>query len=111
MELSFNFNSDSEFTFYLNTLPSWLFVVDILVTFQTAYYYKGMIHRNQFEIFKNYAKGKLLFDIVVVVPLLLSMLDLPILKFSLLFRVFRVPKMIESIEEVINPKQYTATIL
>lgn len=75
LELCFNFNNESEFTLYLNTVPSYFFVMDIFVTFQTAYYSKGIIHRNQFDIFKNYAKGKLLIDLLVVVPLMLSNLN------------------------------------
>lgn len=111
MELCFEFDSNSDVTFILNTLPSYLFVLDIFLTFNTAYYWKGQIHRDQLEIIKHYAKGKLLMDTIIVVPLLLAGFNLPWLKFSLLFRVFRVPQMLEGIEEVLSPNQNVATLL
>jgi hypothetical protein len=46
MKLSFNFeNVENIFAqIMLETLPSWVLVCDIVLTFNTAYYRKGMIH-------------------------------------------------------------------
>ncbi|CAD8115895.1 unnamed protein product [Paramecium primaurelia] len=112
LELSFSVDMDQTTQLCLNTLPSWLFVVDIFVTLQTAFYAKGIIHRNQIEIFKNYLKGgTLILDIIIVIPILLSSLNFSFFKYALLLRIFRLPKIASNIEEIINPNQQVKAII
>ncbi|CAD8101966.1 unnamed protein product [Paramecium sonneborni] len=112
LELSFSVDMDQTTQLCLNTLPSWLFVVDIFVTMQTAYYAKGIIHRNQIEIFKNYLKGgTLILDIIIVIPILLSSLNFQFFKYALLLRIFRLPKIAGNIEEIINPNQQVKAVI
>jgi len=56
----------------LETLPSWVFILEIVFNFNTAYYHKGMIHKDRKEIFKQYIKTNFLWDLIVVIPFLLS---------------------------------------
>lgn len=42
MKLGFGFENEGVYSsVFLNTIPSWTFVVDIMLNFLTAYYYKG----------------------------------------------------------------------
>jgi hypothetical protein len=61
-----------------------------------------MIHKNRKEIFKYYIKSNFWWDLVVVIPFLLSQYDIPYTDFMLLLRVTRVGSMVESLEEILN---------
>lgn len=54
--------------------------------------------------------GKLLIDILILIPILFQDYDIAILKFALLFRIFRLSKMVNNIEEIWNPKESIAMI-
>jgi len=42
MKLGFGFENEGAISSaFFNTIPSWTFVVDIMLNFLTAYYYKG----------------------------------------------------------------------
>lgn len=45
LELSFDFVASDLVTLYLNTIPSWFFLFDVVLTLQTAYYHEGTIHK------------------------------------------------------------------
>ncbi|CAD8141478.1 unnamed protein product [Paramecium octaurelia] len=106
LELSFDFKASDQVVLYLNTIPSWLLLFDVIFTLQTAYYHEGTIHRNQAEILKNYMKGgKLMIDVLILVPILFQQYEIDILKFALLFRIVKLPKMANNLEEILNPKE------
>ncbi|CAD8049359.1 unnamed protein product [Paramecium primaurelia] len=106
LELSFDFKASDQVVLYLNTIPSWLLLLDVILTLQTAYYHEGTIHRNQAEILKNYMKGgKLMIDVLILIPILFQQYEIDILKFALLFRIVKLPKMANNLEEILNPKE------
>lgn len=104
MKLSFSFDTkDNEVNqLLLETIPSWIFVADILLNFNTAYYSKGVMHRNKRDIFKHYVKGNFWWDMIVVIPFILSQFRIPYTEFTLLLRVTRVRSMMENVEEILN---------
>jgi hypothetical protein len=53
---------------FLDTLPSIVFIIEIFMNFNTAYYSEGMIHENRKKIINNYLKGDFFWDIIVVIP-------------------------------------------
>lgn len=69
--------------------------MEIVVNFNTAYYYKGMIHENRTKIFKHYIKGDFFKDLLVVIPYLISQYNIPYLNFVLLLRITRVNRIFE----------------
>lgn len=72
MELSFKIDYNKEVDFFFSTLPSYIFLLEILLNFNTAYYSEGMIHESRKMIFKHYFKGDFIKDIIVVIPFLIS---------------------------------------
>lgn len=100
MELSFEIDNNNEVDFFFSTLPSYIFLLEILLNFNTAYYSEGMIHVSRKMIFKHYIKGDFIKDIIVVIPFLISQYNIPYINFVLLLRVTRVTKMAEQIEEI-----------
>lgn len=61
-----------------------------------------MIHKNRREIFKFYVSNNFWWDLIVVIPFIISSFDIPLTEFTLLFRVTRVKYMVENLEEVLN---------
>ena len=96
MQLSFSLQNNAETVdFFFSTVPSWVFLMEIVVNFNTAYYYKGMIHDNRTKIFKHYIKGDFFKDLLVVIPYLISQYNIPYLNFVLLLRITRVNRIFE----------------
>jgi hypothetical protein len=106
MKLSFDFTQDSQplATMVLQTIPSWFFMVDILLNFNTAYYHKGMIHTRRNEIIEHYLQSNFRWDLIIVVPFIISQFQVPYTDFTLLLRALRVKSMVENLEEILNLK-------
>ncbi|CAK62036.1 unnamed protein product (macronuclear) [Paramecium tetraurelia] len=101
MQLSFSLQENAQTVdFLFSTIPSWVFLMEIVVNFNTAYYYKGMIHEDRSKIFQHYIKGDFFKDVLVVIPFLISQYNIPYLNFVLLLRMTRVNKIFEQIEEI-----------
>ncbi|CAD8199743.1 unnamed protein product [Paramecium pentaurelia] len=101
MQLSFSLQNNAQTVdFLFSTIPSWVFLMEIIINFNTAYYYKGMIHEDRTKIFQHYIKGDFFKDLLVVIPFLISQYNIPYLNFVLLLRITRVNKIFEQIEEV-----------
>ena len=49
--------------------------------------------------------GKLMIDILILIPILFQSYEIDILKFALLFRIVKLPKMANNLEEIFNPKE------
>lgn len=56
----------------METFPYWLFIMDILFNFNTAYYKNGMIHNEKLDIINNYLKGNFILDLTIVIPYIFS---------------------------------------
>ncbi|KAM3146812.1 hypothetical protein pb186bvf_000966 [Paramecium bursaria] len=108
IQLSFNFDEPLLIYIAFDFLPAWLLLIDIFINCLTAYYKQGVIHRD--DIIKHYAQSTLIVDLIIVIPALLATLGIQQVRFFLLLRVFRVSRMVESIEELINLKESYANI-
>ncbi|CAK92678.1 unnamed protein product (macronuclear) [Paramecium tetraurelia] len=112
MKLGFDFEREDLLTsIFLETLPSLTFVLDIVLTFFTAYYSQGQIHRDKQQILKHYVNTNFAWDLMIVIPFILSSYSVPYTEYILLLRVTKVKSMIESIEEVTNPSNNIQTLL
>ena len=49
MNLSFNLNVSSSYgiSLFFETIPSYVFILEILLNFYTAFYYEGVIHKKR----------------------------------------------------------------
>ncbi|CAD8200952.1 unnamed protein product [Paramecium octaurelia] len=100
--ISFDVRSSGLFEWIFDLLPSWVFIAEILLNFNTAYYDKGLMHEDRKQIMKHYVKGNFFWDIIVVIPFLISYLDIPFVRYTLLLRLTRLSPLMTSIEEVLN---------
>ena len=56
----------------METIPYWVFIIDIMINLNTAYYCKGMIHNDKIDIINNYLRGNFIFDFSIVILYILS---------------------------------------
>ncbi|CAD8147818.1 unnamed protein product [Paramecium pentaurelia] len=100
--ISFDVRSQGVFEWIFDLLPSWVFIAEILLNFNTAYYDKGLMHEDRKQIMKHYVKGNFFWDIIVIIPFLISYMDIPFVRYTLLLRLTRLSPLMTSIEEVLN---------
>ncbi|CAD8147087.1 unnamed protein product [Paramecium octaurelia] len=100
--ISFDVRSQGVFEWIFDLLPSWVFVAEILLNFNTAYYDKGLMHEDRKQIMKHYVKGNFFWDLIVIIPFLISNMDIPFVRYTLLLRLTRLTPLMTSIEEVLN---------
>ena len=74
MKLSFVIDKkDNQATvLLLETFPSYVFIIEIILNFNTAYYHKGIIYTNRRQIFKHYISSQFWWDLIVVIPFIIS---------------------------------------
>jgi len=65
--------------FGLGKLPMYIYIVNLLIRFNTAYYRRGLIVYDRWNIFLNYIKGRLLLDCAVILMFVVFDLDQPTL--------------------------------
>ncbi|CAD8060336.1 unnamed protein product [Paramecium sonneborni] len=97
--------------FFLETLPQYVFICEILLNFNVAYYSRGVLVLNQLQIIKHYLKGKFITDFIVLIPFLIGRSNVPYIEFVLLFRVSRIMFIYENLVETLNLRvNFAATI-
>ncbi|CAD8192002.1 unnamed protein product [Paramecium octaurelia] len=102
INISFNITTSGAFEYLFDLLPSWIFVAEIILNFNTAYYDKGLMHEDRKSIVKHYLKENFFWDLIVVIPFLISNLNIPFVRYTLLLRLTRLNPLMESIEEMLN---------
>ncbi|CAD8053452.1 unnamed protein product [Paramecium primaurelia] len=99
IKIAFKFDEQSNDAFYqarqimFDVLPSYSFMLEILLKFNTCYYYKGAVIENRYQIAKNYLRSSFFFDIFVVIPFFISLrFDLEYLDLVIILKVFQITK-------------------
>ncbi|CAD8185376.1 unnamed protein product [Paramecium octaurelia] len=106
MSLSFELDKSSTLVWlFFETIPSYIFIVEILLNFNTAYYNHGVIHTTRKEIFHHYVSENFWWDLMISIPYVLSQLDIPYIQFVLLLRITRVKSMVQNVEDMLNAKE------
>lgn len=73
MSLSFDLdNSDTSVNLFFETIPSYVFIAEIVLNFNTAYYKHGIVHTKRLDILKNYVGGSFCWDLMIAVPFILA---------------------------------------
>ncbi|CAD8194623.1 unnamed protein product [Paramecium pentaurelia] len=112
MKLGFGFTNEGiMYQLFFESLPSWTFIIDIIIKFFTAYYSKGQIHKSHKDIFRNYARYELWWDLLIAIPFILSSFKIPYTEYILMLRITKVKKLIDQIEEAINPSITMQTVM
>lgn len=86
---------------FFDVLPSYSFILEILLKFNTCYYHNGSVIEDRFKIARNYIKSckfdkfvlAFFFDIFVVIPFFISLrFQLEYLDLVLILKVFQITK-------------------
>jgi potassium voltage-gated channel Eag-related subfamily H protein 5 len=75
--------------YLLDEIPSWAFVLDIIINFNTAFYDQGMINSSRKTIILHYIRGDFILDFIVISVFFVSKYQIPYIDFVLLLRVTR----------------------
>jgi potassium voltage-gated channel Eag-related subfamily H protein 5 len=59
----------------LFTFPSWCFLADIVLNFNTGYYFEGILVTKRYDIARNYLKSTFCLDIIVFGLFAISQFD------------------------------------
>ncbi|CAD8158570.1 unnamed protein product [Paramecium pentaurelia] len=111
LKISFQISVVDGADFFLDTLPQYVFVFEILLNFNVAYYSRGVLVLNRAQIFKHYLKGKFALDFIVLIPFMIGRSNVPYIEFVLLFRVSRVMYIFENIVETMNLRVNFASVV
>ena len=73
MSLSFELDKSSTLVWlFFETIPSYIFIAEIILNFNTAYYSHGTIHSTRKEIFHHYVSESFWWDLIISIPYVLS---------------------------------------
>ncbi|CAD8133742.1 unnamed protein product [Paramecium octaurelia] len=112
MSLSFELDKSSQIsTLLFETIPSYIFIVEILLNFNTAYYSHGIIHTNRSDIFFHYISNNFIWDLLIAIPFILAQFNIPYIQFILLLRIARVRSMIQNVEDLLNAKEEVQAVI
>ncbi|CAD8111853.1 unnamed protein product [Paramecium primaurelia] len=112
LQLSFDLNKEEIGNAYLlfSTLPSCIFLIELILNFFKGYYVRGILHTSKRDIFWHYVKGEFLIDLTVVLPFILSWFGYSFSNYLMLIRMTKVRRTMVVIEEISNFKEKTAVI-
>ncbi|CAD8065047.1 unnamed protein product [Paramecium primaurelia] len=112
MSLSFELDKSNQISIlFFETIPSYIFIVEIMLNFNTAYYSQGIIHTNRSEIFFHYVQNNFCWDLLITIPFVLAQFDIPYIQFILLLRIARVRSMIQNVQDLLNAKEEVQAVL
>ncbi|CAD8104827.1 unnamed protein product [Paramecium primaurelia] len=112
LQLSFDLNKEQIGNVYLlfSTLPSCVFLMELILNFFKGYYARGILHTSKKDIFWHYIKGEFFLDLTVVLPFILSWFGYQFANYLMLIRMTKVRRTMVVIEEISNFKEKTAVI-
>ncbi|CAK74825.1 unnamed protein product (macronuclear) [Paramecium tetraurelia] len=112
MSLSFELDKSNQISIlFFETIPSYIFIVEIMLNFNTAFYNQGIIHTNRSEIFFHYIQNNFCWDLLITIPFVLAQFDIPYIQFILLLRIARVRSMIQNVQDLLNAKEEVQAVL
>ncbi|EAR92302.2 cation channel family protein (macronuclear) [Tetrahymena thermophila SB210] len=98
-------------TVFLNDIPGWVFLGDIILNFFTAFYKKGVIIMEFKTIAKWYFKNQFFFDLFVFLPFILSKyFAIKYLDAILILRFNKILKIVNNYFDLLNLKSDQAAI-
>jgi len=112
VQLSFELDVDDMGALYIlfSTIPSCIFVIDLILCFFKGYYDKGILRTKKSEIFWHYVTTDLSIDLAIILPFVLSFFGYNYANYLMLIRMTRVRRTMLTIEEIANFKEKSAVI-
>lgn len=113
MNLAFEISTDENIymKYFFDDLPSYIFILEIILNCNTAFYDEGVIHTRRRAILANYFRNHLFWDFIAIIPFLISRFNLTYTNFSLLLRVTRIKEKFENFEEALNLRERFSTLM
>ncbi|KAM3133944.1 hypothetical protein pb186bvf_013910 [Paramecium bursaria] len=105
------FNADFDYVYLFTIVPDYIFIFVIMVRFNTAYYYSGVLIETRKKIAKNYIKNGLLSDIISIIPLILNFTQDNIWCLLIIFRINYLVKLSLEFEENLNLRKNYGTYI
>ena len=107
IKLSFDIRNKSDYSnffIFFDIFPFFLFLCDIFITLNTAYFSKGSIITKKSKIFENYVQNELLIDVLTLIPMMLTLFIRDLFFFEILFflRIFKVGNQFKKMEEYLQ---------
>ena len=92
---------------FLEIIPFWIFIIDILIILNTGFYERGTLISDKKLIVKNYYKSHLLLDLISLGPSLFNIYT----KFTqilFLLRIFKLRNLTKKMNEYLQLPEYTS---
>ncbi|CAD8055219.1 unnamed protein product [Paramecium sonneborni] len=104
---------DPILNFILNYLPVYVYLMEIVLTFLTGFYEHGVLIMDQKQVAKHYFKKSFLYDLLNVLPLLVSAYYVQSnwLEFSVLIKIKTLKFLSDQIEEVFGLRTNYQTLI
>ena len=94
---------DSTIFIIFEEIPVWVFIVDIIISLNTAYYSKGVFVNERYKIIKHYFKSYALLDLFTIGPFLLGYFSsLNYVEMLFLLRILKLNSSIKKLEEFLQ---------
>lgn len=89
--------------FVVETFSVWVFIFDIFIILNTAYFSKGMFIQERFMIFHHYLKYTALFDFLSLLPSLINYFtDIPFIEIFFILRIIKLRDSIKKFEDFLQ---------
>ncbi|CAD8096172.1 unnamed protein product [Paramecium sonneborni] len=97
--------------FIFEQLPSYSFLLEILIKFNTCIYSKGVLIKNRKRLIKRYLKQEFLIDLVLIIPFFIGrQFDFIYLDLVIILKVFQISKLTNSLFNRLELTQQQTTI-
>ena len=88
---------------FFEIFPISIFLIDILITLNSGFYYKGDLIEDKLKILDNYYKNNFLIDLISLTPFFISIrFDQKYIEILFFIRILKIQKLIIKIEENLN---------
>ena len=97
-EIILTSNNNFFFFYFLELIPNYFFILDMILKCDTAYFYKGALVENKYEILKNYIKNSFLLDFITLAPFFIFT-HINYFHFIFLLRLIKMKHLVKKITE------------
>ncbi|CAD8191328.1 unnamed protein product [Paramecium pentaurelia] len=97
--------------FIFEQLPSYSFLLEIIIKFNTCIYSKGVLIKNRKRLIKRYLKREFLIDLVLIIPFFIGrQFDFIYLDLVIILKVFQISKLTNSLFNRLELTQQQTTV-
>ena len=102
--LNLSLNNKTALYIFLEEIPVYFFLLDIIVTLNTSFYYKGTLVENKSKIIENYLKRIFFLDIISLGPFFIG--NSTFIQILFLLRIIKMNNLVKRIKENLTESIY-----